>query len=117
MGELPGITLDPAWIQVEEFGGTKKDLALPARYAARPLLGEDRGDYVMLDRPPTRFLILTDAENKYETIKGRHHRPTLGPRYRIGSSTSRRCSSVVSVWISRVNSVLVLSSSSCSLKS
>jgi hypothetical protein len=43
---------------------------------------------------------------------------TLGPRYRVvGSSRSRRCSSVVSVWIARVSSVLVLSSSSCSLKS
>ena len=34
-----------------------------------------------------------------------------------GSSISRRCSSVVSRWIARVSSVLVLSSSSCSLKS
>jgi len=40
-----------------------------------------------------------------------------GGAYRAGSSRSRRCSSVVRVWIARVSSVLVLSSSSCSLKS
>ncbi|MDT7717076.1 MAG: hypothetical protein QOH09_3068 [Pseudonocardiales bacterium] len=40
-----------------------------------------------------------------------------GLRYRAASGSSRRCSSVVSVWISRVSSVLVLSSSSCSMKS
>ena len=42
---------------------------------------------------------------------------TLRPRYRVGLSKSHRCSSVASVWIARVGSVLVLSSSSCSLKS
>jgi hypothetical protein len=77
VAELLGVTLDPAWIQIEEFGGTKKDLALLARYAARPVLGEDRGDYVMLDRPPTRFLVLTDAENKYATHEQRREQRLL----------------------------------------
>ena len=38
-------------------------------------------------------------------------------RYRAGLSSSRLCSSMVSRSISRVSSVLVLSSSSCSVKS
>lgn len=67
VAELLGVPLEPDWIQVEEFGGTTKDLSLLARYAARPVLGEDLGGYVRLDRPPTRFLVLTDAENKYAT--------------------------------------------------
>jgi hypothetical protein len=40
---------------------------LLARYAAEPLLGRDLGDYVVLDRPLTRFLVMTDAENKYRS--------------------------------------------------
>jgi hypothetical protein len=75
--ELLGVTVDPAWIQIEDFGGTKKDLSLLARYAARPLLGADRGKYVVLDRPPTRFLVLTDAENKYETAADRREQRAL----------------------------------------
>jgi hypothetical protein len=34
VAELLGVTLDPTWIQIEEFGGTTKDLSLLAQYAA-----------------------------------------------------------------------------------
>ena len=61
-----GITMDPSWMKFVEFEGTK-DLSLLARFAAEPQLGADHGDFVMLDRPVTRFLVLTDAENKFAT--------------------------------------------------
>jgi hypothetical protein len=61
-----GITVDPSWVKFVDFEGTK-ELSLLARYAAEPQLGTDHGDFVMLDRPVTRFLVLTDAENKFAT--------------------------------------------------
>jgi len=61
-----GMRIDPTWIRLVNFEGTK-DLSLLARYAAEPILGDDRGEFVMLDRPVTRFLVLTDAENKFKT--------------------------------------------------
>lgn len=65
--EVLGIEVDPHFIRIECFGGTKKDLQLLARFAAAPLLGTDRGEFVELARPVTHFLVLTDAENKYRT--------------------------------------------------
>jgi hypothetical protein len=56
---------------VECFKGAGANLALMARYAASPLLGTDQGQYVELDRPPTRFLVLTDAEERYATPQDR----------------------------------------------
>jgi hypothetical protein len=75
--ELLGIERDPSWIRVEDFGGTDKDLSLLARYASQPLLGEDRGDHVVLDRPPTRFLVMTDAEHRYKTLSDRSQQRKL----------------------------------------
>jgi hypothetical protein len=74
---LLGIELDRNWIQIVDFGGTKKDLSLLARYAAEPVLGNDLGDYVVLDRPYTRFLVLVDAENKYKTPADRQKQRKL----------------------------------------
>jgi len=62
-----GIRDDPTWMRLVDFGGTKTSLALLARFAAEPVLGQDRGEFVMLDRPVTRFLVLTDAENRYKS--------------------------------------------------
>jgi hypothetical protein len=64
--ELLGIRQDGTWIETVDFGGTKRDLSLLARYASQPKLGGDAGECVMLDRPVTRFLVLTDAENLYK---------------------------------------------------
>ena len=69
--ELLGIEADPTWIRVECFEGAGANLALMARYAASPLLGTDHGEYVEVDRPPTRFLVLTDAEERYATPQDR----------------------------------------------
>lgn len=64
--ELLGISPDRNFIEFVDFEGTK-DLALIARYAAQPVIGREHGDWVILDRPVTRFLVLTDAENKFAT--------------------------------------------------
>ncbi len=75
--ELLGIRNDRDFIRLVDFGGTKKDLSLLARYAAEPVLGRDYGTWVALDRPLTRFLVLTDAENKYETVADRRRQRKL----------------------------------------
>ncbi len=72
-----GMRSDPSWMRLVDFGGTKTSLALLARFAAEPVLGADHGDFVMLDRPVTRFLVLTDAENKYATAKDRRNERKL----------------------------------------
>jgi hypothetical protein len=75
--ELLGIRKDRDFIQLVDFGGTTKDLSLLARYAAEPVLGRDYGTGVALDRPLTRFLVLTDAENKYRTVADRRYQRKL----------------------------------------
>jgi len=65
--ELLGMPSGENWYRVVPLDGTRKDLSLLARYSAEPMLGEVRGDLIMLDRPVTRFVVLTDAENKYAT--------------------------------------------------
>ncbi len=75
--ELLGMRRDADWIRFVDFGGTTKSLALLARYAAEPVVGDDHGDFVVLDRPVTRFLVLTDAENLYRTAADRRHQRRL----------------------------------------
>jgi hypothetical protein len=74
---LLGIRDDPTFIRTECFGGTDKDLSLLARFAAAPQLGADHGRLVLLDRPVTRFLVLTDAENKYRDATERRRQRLL----------------------------------------
>jgi hypothetical protein len=71
------IALDRNLISVIDFGGTDRDLALLARYAAEPVLGKDYDVGVTLERPMTRFLVLTDAEHKYETAADRRYQRKL----------------------------------------
>src|SRR5687768_3234267 len=59
------IPLEPNWIRIVDFGGVDRDLTALARYAAAPVVGADHGEYVSLDRPVTRFLVLVDAERRY----------------------------------------------------
>jgi hypothetical protein len=75
--DLLEIELDRNWISIIDFGGTDRDLSLLARYAGEPLLGRDLGSGVALERPITRFLILTDAEHKYATVKDRNYQRKL----------------------------------------
>jgi hypothetical protein len=73
---LLGSTVDPAWMRFVDFEGTL-NLSLLARHAVEPQLGTDHGEFVMLDRPVSRFLVLTDAENKFATPAKRAHQRRL----------------------------------------
>jgi hypothetical protein len=75
--DLLGIQRDRNRIVIVDFGGTCRDLSLLARYAAEPVLGRDYGRGVALDRPLTRFLVMTDAENKYQTPPDRRYQRKL----------------------------------------
>jgi hypothetical protein len=52
---LLGVEWDRNRIEIVDFGGTDRDLALLARYAVEPLLGRDLDSGVCLDRPLTKF--------------------------------------------------------------
>jgi hypothetical protein len=97
-----GIQWDHNRIRIVDGGGTGSNLSLLARYAVEPLLGRDLGDHVVLDRPQTRFLIMTDAENKYRTPADRRYQrkllldsltknvpPDLRPNYYINTRRGR----------------------------
>ncbi|MGH3166456.1 MAG: hypothetical protein ACRDN0_11260, partial [Trebonia sp.] len=75
--ETLGIRWDHNRIRIVDGGGTGSNLSLLARYAVEPVLGRDLGDHVVLDRPLTRFLVMTDAENKYRTPADRRHQRKL----------------------------------------
>ena len=72
-----GVQLDRNRIRIVDAGGTNADLSLLARYAAEPVLGGDFGRGVALDPPLTRFLVMTDAENKYRTAANRRYQYKL----------------------------------------
>jgi hypothetical protein len=72
-----GIQWDDNRLRFVDGGGTNADLSLLGRYAAEPLIGRDLGDHVVLDRPLTRFLVMTDAENKYRTPADRRYQRKL----------------------------------------
>lgn len=68
--DLLGIEVASNRIEFVNFEGSK-DLMLLARYTTRPVLGKSYGDWVALDRPVTKFLVLTDPENKFRTPSDR----------------------------------------------
>lgn len=52
-------------IRVENREGLDESIRLLAKYSARPLLGVAYEKYVLLDKPPTRVLVLADPEKDY----------------------------------------------------
>ena len=72
-----GIQWDDNRIRIVDGGGTGSNLSLLARYAVEPVIGRDLGQHVALDRPLTRFLVMTDAENKYRTPANRRYQRKL----------------------------------------
>ena len=72
-----GIQWNANRLRFVDGGGTGADLSLLARYAAEPLLGRDLCEYQVLDRPLTRFLVMTDAENKYASPEDRDYQRML----------------------------------------
>jgi hypothetical protein len=74
---LLGIAWDRNRIEIIDYGGTNRDLALLARYAAEPLLGREMQSGVLLDRPLTKFLVMADAEKKYKEAADRRYQRKL----------------------------------------
>jgi hypothetical protein len=61
-----------SYIELFDMGGNTRDYGLLASYAAVPDLGEPlQPDLVRLDRPLTRFMIVTDPENTLQTAADR----------------------------------------------
>jgi len=75
--KLLGIQWDRNRIEIIDFGGTETNASLLARYAGEPVLGRDLGGGVVLDRPLTRFLVMTDAENRYTRSEDRRYQRRL----------------------------------------
>lgn len=75
--EALGVQWDHNRVRIVDAGGTSADLSLLARYAVEPVLGRDFGRGVALDRPLTRFLVMTDAEKKYRTAADRRYQRKL----------------------------------------
>jgi hypothetical protein len=64
---------DEAWVRLECYGGVgkKEQIELLAGYASRPLLGDNYGEFVTVDRPITRLLVLVDPEEGWGTADKR----------------------------------------------
>jgi hypothetical protein len=61
-----------SYIELIDIGGNTKDYGLLAGYVATPELGKPiQSNLVRLDRPVTRFMVVTDPENKLRTQAGR----------------------------------------------
>jgi hypothetical protein len=72
------------YIELFDIGGNTNDYGLLARYVAVPELGREvRSDLVMLNRPVTRIMVVTDPENNLRTQDQRDtkRRQILGSIY------------------------------------
>jgi hypothetical protein len=70
MLEFFGIPILDSFIRLQLLGGVDKQIELLARYLA-PALGKTTESHAEMDRPPTRLMIVVDAENRYRTEAGR----------------------------------------------
>lgn len=63
------------YIELFDIGGNSKDYGLLARYVAAPELGKPvREGLVLLNRPITRFYVVSDPENRLRTQSDRDER-------------------------------------------
>jgi hypothetical protein len=61
-----------SYIELFNIGGNTHDYGLLASYVAMPELGQAiQSDFVRLDRPMTRVMVVTDPENTLATVAGR----------------------------------------------
>lgn len=76
---LLGLRTDDDFIAVEDAGGADRDLSPLVAYAVAPRVvresaAETGGRYVRLERPPTRLLVVFDAEREFATAAERRDR-------------------------------------------
>lgn len=62
-----GILRHRSFVEIFKGEGVDTDFGLLATYVAVPALGEPLRNSVLLTRPPTKFLVVIDAEKKFET--------------------------------------------------
>jgi len=65
--DLLGIPRHRSFIEIFNGEGVDTDFGLLAKYIAIPALGEPLRNSVLLTRPPTKFLVVINAEKKFET--------------------------------------------------
>jgi hypothetical protein len=74
-----GVPTDDDFIAVEDAGGADRDLSPLVAYAVAPRIvreshAEAASRYVRLERPPTRLLVVFDAEGEFATAADRRNR-------------------------------------------
>jgi hypothetical protein len=69
-----GVSVDDAFIAIEDAEGVDRDISPLIAYLAPRLDQPPAEDYAEFQRPPTRFLVVSDAEGKSATRKQRHER-------------------------------------------
>lgn len=77
-----GLRTDDDFISIEDSGGVDRDLSPLVAYAVAPRVvpesaDETGGRYVRLQRPPTRLLVVFDAEGHFATAADRRERREL----------------------------------------
>ena len=77
--EQLGVPTDDDFIAVEDAGGADRDLSPLVAYAVAPRIVRESRDeaasrYVRLERPPTRLLVIFDAEGEFATAADRRDR-------------------------------------------
>jgi len=80
--KLLGLPTDDDFIAIEDAGGVDRDLTPLVAYAVAPRVLVDSaeavgGRYVRLQRPPTRLLVVFDAEGHFATAADRRARREL----------------------------------------
>jgi hypothetical protein len=74
LDEVYGNPVPRSLVQIIDMKGIDRDLDLLVRREVAPWIGEDRGDYVLLSRPPTRVLVAVDPEKGYATPRLREEK-------------------------------------------
>ncbi len=67
LAELYGEPVPSTLIECVNMKTIDRDLDLLVRHEARPRLGQDVGEGVLLERPPTRVLVAVDREKRFAT--------------------------------------------------
>jgi hypothetical protein len=68
---LLGVPQHQNFIRLFKAEGIRQDFGLMARLVAVPALGESISNMILLDRPPTNFFVVLDAEKHFSTLDAR----------------------------------------------
>lgn len=100
---LLGIRVEPDFISIEDAGGVGRDISPLLGYLAPRLSGAgDERRYVRYERPPSRFLVVFDAEGTFATSEQRKVRRRAWIDRLMGSLPQERRTKVVREQISRL---------------